>query len=231
MMGGLMAKEPDGGDSDYTPIDAGNHHGVCYRYYDLGTQQLAFEGTSRDVHRVLVTWELPNERIEINQEDLPKIISKEYTLSLHKKSALRQHLESWRGRTFNDKELDGFSLDNILGANCMINIIHNTKKDKTYANVGSIAPLMKGMAKREAENEVRGWSIVNDGFNNMPEDTPEWIKSKIQNSLEYEAWSSDKPNVNEDGNYDEMHPPPAGYFDGLDDEINVPPDGDESCPF
>ena len=213
-MGGLIAKEPEGGDSDYTPIDAGNHHGVCYRYYDLGTQQLSFEGTSRDVHRVLVTWELPNERIEINLEDLPKVISKEYTLSLHKKSALRQHLESWRGRTFSQKELDGFSLDNILGVNCMINIIHNTKDDKVYANVGSIAPLMKGMAKKEAENEVRGWSIVNDGFNNMPEDIPEWIKTKIQNSLEFEAWSGDDPSANK---YDEMNPPGP-----TDDEDQIP---------
>ena len=210
-MGDLIVKEPEGSGSDFELVEAGNYHAICYRYYDLGKQRLEFEGKSKDVHRVLITWELPEERIEIDVQDLPRVISKEYTLSLHENATLRQHLETWRGRKFSKEELKAFSLLNILGKNCMINVIHNTRNDKTYANVGSIAPLMKGMAKREAENPIVSFSIVNDGFNNIPEGTSEKVIAKIQNSLEYEAWSDDKSDggdPNQGPAYDEQNPPP-----------------------
>jgi len=213
-MGDLIVKEPEGSGSDFEQIDPGNYPAVCYRYYDLGKQRLEFEGKSKDTHRVFITWEFPDERIEINGEDLPRVISKEYTLSLHENATLRQHLETWRGKKFSKEELKGFSLQNILGVNCIINVIHNTRNDKTYANVGSIAPLMKGMTKREPENPIVSFSIINDGFNNIPEGTSEKVIAKIQNSLEYKAWSGDAPNTNE---YDEMNPPGP-----TDDEDRIP---------
>ena len=211
-MGGLMAKEPEDSGSDFEIIDAGNYYASCYRYYDLGHQQLEYQGKTTTPHRVLITWELPDERIDINGEDLPRVISKEYTLSLHENATLRHHLQQWRGQPFTKEQLAGFDLQNILGKNCMINVIHNTRNGKTYANVGSIAPLMKGMEKKEPENPIVSFSIVNDGFNNIPEGTSEKVIAKIQNSLEYEAWSGDKPGEDV---YNEMNPPPADDTDQI----------------
>jgi hypothetical protein len=35
----------------------------------------------------------------------------------------------------------------VIGANCLVNVQHRSKADKTYANVVSVMPLIKGMAK------------------------------------------------------------------------------------
>ena len=168
---------------------------LCYRFYtsDSWTRKdVANLLVDKDIHKVLIIWELTHERIEWEGEDKPRVISKEYSLSLHKKSTLRKDLESWRGISFSDQELEGFNLDKILGANAMINVIHKTKDDRTYANVAGISPLMKNMQKIKPENEVFGWSFDNDGPTQLPEDTPEWIKKKIEASLEWQAYI-DKP--------------------------------------
>ena len=88
-----------------------------------------------------------NLQIEIEGKDLPRAISREYTLSLHKKANLRADLESWRGKGFTDRELEGFDLENILGKNCMLNIIHKQTEKAIYANIVSVMPLMKNMQK------------------------------------------------------------------------------------
>ena len=195
-MGDIMAREPTGGKKGPI-IGAGNHLAICYSVVDLGTQELTFEGNTKDVHRARVTWELSKERIEIDGEDLPRAIGKEYTLSLGNKATLRHHLESWRSKTFTREELAGFSLINILGKSCMLNVIHDTYQNEDYAKISSISPLMKGMIPTEPENPIVSFSIENDGFDNIPEGIPDWMKDKIYKSLEYEAWSTQRPNSNE----------------------------------
>ena len=196
-----MAKKPDGS-GDFEPISAGNHQGVCYRYYDLGTQHSELFG--KDIHKVLIIWEIPGERIEIEGESRPRVISKEYSLSLHKKANLRQDLEAWRAKPFTDEELEGFNLDKILRINALVNVSHNTKDDRTYANVASLSPLMKTMQKLQPENEVFGWSFTNDGPDQLPGDTPEWILKKIHSSLEWQSYSSEPT-----GQYEESPQEPS----------------------
>ena len=193
-MGDLIVKEPENEMAEQ--IEPGNYQGVCHRYVDLGTHHVDYTFESKhivgDYHKVQITWEIPDERIEITRDgeklDLPRVISKEYNLTLGKKSNLRKDLQSWRGRDFTKTELEGFSLKNILKANAVVNILHN---EKGYAYVAAVTPLMKNMAKKEPENPVIGFSIDNDGFDNIPE-LPEWIETKIKNSLEYGVYE-DKP--------------------------------------
>ena len=200
---GLTARKPEG--SDIEPVEAGGHQGICIRYYDLGTQYMEMFSTA--ARKVLLMWELPDERIEINGKDLPRAISKEYTLSLHKKANLRNDLESWRGKKFTDKELEGFDLDNILAKNCTLNVIHN---EKGYAQVAAVMPLMKNMTKKQPENQIEYFSF-DDGKIEIPENTPEWIAKKIKNSDEWAAFIN--PEYDREPALDEKPPPPD------DDEI------------
>ena len=183
---GLKAKKPPGSNEDFDPIEAGVHQAICIRYYDLGTQYMEkFETSAR---KVLLMWEVPDSRIQIENKDLPRAISKEYTLSLHRKANLRTDLESWRGKGFTDNELEGFDLDSILGANCMLNIIHKTNDRGTFANIASIMPLMKTMKKQEPENPIVCFSFDNPEIE-IPENTPEWIETKIKNSEEWRTFN------------------------------------------
>lgn len=54
-------------------------------------------------------------------------------------------LESWRGKPFTPEELAGFDLKNVLGLSCFVGVVHETKGDKTYANLASVMKLPKGM--------------------------------------------------------------------------------------
>ena len=75
------------------PVPAGTHHAVCYGVVAVGTQP-SQQYTPRP--KVVVAFEIPGERIEIKGKDLPRGISKRYTLSLNEKASLRKDLQSWR---------------------------------------------------------------------------------------------------------------------------------------
>lgn len=180
------------------PVAEGVHPAVCYRLYDLGTHYQ--EKFDKRIHQCLIAWELPEERIEVDRDgtrvDLPRVISKTYTMSLHEKALLRQHLQSWRGKAFTDEELTGFDITKLLGVNCMIQVIHNKVDNKVYGNVTAILPLHKGLPKRKPKNTTGFFSLQENM--DIPEDTPDWIKSIIHESEEWQARDTETPDKPDD---------------------------------
>jgi hypothetical protein len=49
----------------------------------------------------------------------------------------------------------GFDVESMIGRNCLLNVTHNQVGDKTYANVASVNPLMKGMPTLSPRDYVR----------------------------------------------------------------------------
>ena len=184
---GLIAKK--GGSGNFDPIAEGIFNAVCYMVIDLGTHLDPTFG--KRLHSCLIGWEVPSERIEIEKDgvkqDLPRAISKKYTISLNEKANLRKDLQTWRGKTFTEQELEGFDIKNVLGKSCMIQIIHNKKADKVYANIAAIMPLMKGIAPLVAENPLKFYSIQDDR-DVIPAGTPQWIIDIIKTSDEWQTF-------------------------------------------
>lgn len=183
----LTAKSEGDTGKSYDPIPEDTYQAICYAIYDLGTQyNQIFDSMS---HKVLVCWEIPEVRIEFEKDgeqvNLPRAISKEFTLSLHPKSNLYATLVNWRGKDFTPQELFGFDIEKLLGANCMLQVIHKKSKDgkKVYANVGTVSKLYKSIEPLKAENKLRSFSFEDGG--SPPEDTPEWILKKIQAAQEW----------------------------------------------
>lgn len=175
---------------DFSPVPAGIHHAICYGIIDLGTQPSQMYAPAR---KVLLIWELPHERSDFKDSEtgaiknMPRAISKEYTLSTGTKSNLRKELESWRGKPFTAEEAQEFEVGVLAGKNCQVNIAHRPSKDgtKIYANVVSIVPLGKGMSPQTPENELLIWDIPKSGPITFPVGMPEWIQTKIKGSEEY----------------------------------------------
>ena len=183
MIGSLIAKE--GGEA-IEPVDAGVHQAICYAIYDLGTQYSpVYDKSSR---KCVIIWELPDRRIEIVKDgqtlNLPRAISKQYTLSLREKANLRKDLETWRGKAFSQEELAGFDISKLVGVNCMLQVLHKVNGDKTYANIVSILPLYKGINKLEPENPLIVYTLDQG---TPPETTPKWITKIISESAEMKA--------------------------------------------
>ena len=211
----------DTGGSDWTPIDAGVYHGVCYSVVDLGTQFSQLFGVEQK--KLWICWEFPEERIEVEGENKPRVISNFYTQSLHEKSNLRGHLESWRGRAFTEKELAGFDISKLFGVNCQINVIHKTnQKGQTKAVIGSIMPLSKKMPKIDAESEAVYYSMEEHGLS-IPDAVPDGIKAMIMKSKEYNETGQQQDEWREDN-----VPPPLEDSDPWGN--NEPPGGNMREP-
>lgn len=182
----MGTKVKDSGGGDFTPAPAGIHRAVCIAYIDLGMQE------GRDYHdqsktvvkpQVVIMWEIPDETIEIDGEIKPQTIRKFYTKTIGEKSNLGKDLESWRGKKFTTEEREGFDLDKILGISCQINVVHETKGNKTRAKVTAVMPLGKGMEKLTPSIIPWRYDIIEDGEEFPPELT-DGFRKMILNSAE-----------------------------------------------
>lgn len=172
---GRYAQDPGG---DFKPAPPGTHVAICVRLTDLGTQHSEYNGQSQVKNQILVTWELPNEKMDDGQ---PFLCSHFYTNSLHEMATLRAHLESWRGRAFTEAEAEKFDLMNLLGKPCMVSIIHT---DKGKAKISAVMALPKGTVVPQPHNKLTAFWLdefsqdaydeVSDGIKKIIEKSDEW---------------------------------------------------------
>lgn len=143
---GLIAKDSP---NTYTPAPAGNHVAVCVSLIDIGMQHGEYQGKETHREQIIIGWELSDEMMpaEPGQQPEPFTVSEFFTNSLSEKSKLRPMLESWRGRPFTEDELAGFDLSTIVGKPCMVNVVHEQKKNGVRAKVSGVTPLPKSMPK------------------------------------------------------------------------------------
>lgn len=169
--------------SSISPIPEGTYLGVCNMLVDLGVQYNETYKTSS--RKVLVGWEIPEETITIDGEQKPRTLSKRYTASLDERATLRQDLAAWRGRDFTQEELAAFDLRNIVGASCLINVIHKESNGKTYANISSIMALPKGMKKGTLAEPAIVFDLDTDDLSAI-DNLPNWIGEIVKKSQTYE---------------------------------------------
>jgi hypothetical protein len=174
-------------------IPADIHHGICVGVVDLGTHHSDRFG--KDIHKLLINFELPDQRMESEEGNRPRLISKRYTLSMHQKSTLRKDIESWLGKHFTDDELkNGWDLEQLLGKNAQIQIIHNPSNDgQVYANINTIMPYKGEVC--EAETEFMFFSFDNGLEDELPANIPDWIQDIIKKSNEYRMIIDARENV------------------------------------
>ena len=146
-----MAIIATAGDSTtHAPAPEGVHQAVCVDVIDKGMQPNQFKNGALQ-HKIDIAWQIG----ELRDDGKRFVVYKRYTLSLNEKATLRHDLESWRGKKFTREEEMGFDVETVIGVNGLINVQHNTKGEKTYANVVSIMPLVKGMPEMTADGYVR----------------------------------------------------------------------------
>jgi len=182
---GIMAQE--GGtrtEREIIPMDL--HRAVCVNVVDLGSHLDVKWNKVKQLVRL--TFELADIKSEYDvdgeQKMLPRLMGKDYNLSLHEKAVLRQHLQSWRKKQFTPEELAGFDISNLVGAPCMLNVGHYTGGDgKTYAGIDGIIGLGAGMTAPTPEGDTYYYSITDHG-REFPEAMPDWLKQKVLASNE-----------------------------------------------
>lgn len=172
---------------------AGTHLARLYRIIDLGTQMREFEGKTTMNRKAKFFFELHGEDAEgkplTTTDGKPLIQSREYTVSLNEKANLRRDLEAWRGKAFTEDELKGFSLKNILGHFCMVNISHRPKGDVTYADLKGLSAVPSIYKKQGLPEGVNSTMLfdLNNFDSAMFDSLSDNIKETIRKSPEYRS--------------------------------------------
>lgn len=185
---------------DFAQVDAGTHTAYCYAVIDIGHQESMYQGKRNVKPQVILCFEFPSERVNIDGEDKPMIMSTFYTASLSTKANLRGDLEAWRGRAFTPQELDGFELKNVIGKPVTVSVFHN---ESGKARIKGLSAAMKGVQLPAMYNKPLWFDLDVHGVNS-PEyrAVPEWIQEFIQKRVDA----------------DSENPAPAGVEAQFDDE-------------
>lgn len=168
----LKTKTAGSGDFEYQLCPEGTHDAVCVAVVDLGTQppsgKFIEQGPKRKVYLVF----------ELVEEATRPLIAKDYTASLHEKSALRKVAEAVAGRKFgDDEEID---IARLAGRKCLISVTH-TGTDRKYHNVAGVLPAKKNAAINDPQHKPFTW-FLDDGtpFRGPTWDLPYWYGRPIE---------------------------------------------------
>lgn len=175
-------------------IPAGTYVARCYSVVHLGHVTQKYLGEEKVVDLVRFTWELPTELkcFSADKGEQPCAISKEMTFSLNEKSNLRAMLNAWRGKALTEDEAKAFDLAKLIGAPCMLNIIHQPSKsnpEKVYERIAAVMPMMKGMTCPPQVNPSMEFSVLEfdrEKFMTLPS----FLQEMITGSNEYLAYMS-----------------------------------------
>lgn len=171
------------GNTSVPKLENGVYTAISSMLIDLGGQRSLIDNNVR--RKIMMVWNIVGEFVEVNNEQLPRVMSKEYTLSLNEKSNLRKDLQAWRGQAFTEDELSGFDLLTIMNKPCQLQIINEEKNGKTYNNISAIMAMPKGM-KVEALDETVVFITNNPETWNNWSKIPKWIKDKIKKMEGYD---------------------------------------------
>lgn len=130
----------------------GSYQAVCCEVLQLGYSTKAFtdrqtgEKKERSVNEVQYVFQVSavdaesGKRYEVRSKPLNLLFSEQPM------SDLRKFFISWRGHDLTDAEKlpPGVDVD-LTGRNALITVVHAESNSKTYANIGSIMPLMENM--------------------------------------------------------------------------------------
>lgn len=182
--------------SDFILPPAGSFASNCFQVIDLGTQATNYQGQADEKHLIRIAWEMPDELIPSgSRQGQPFTIAQKFTFSMHEKASLRKLLESWRGKSFSDVDFEGppngFSTEKLIAAPGLINIMHKSSEQGTFANVAGITRLPKGMQALPLVNKATYFDL--NAFNRSVFDgLPQYLKDTIAMSPEFKIATGQK---------------------------------------
>ena len=195
------------GNTSIPKLENGVYTAISSMMIDIGAQKSVLDNNIR--RKFIMAWNVVGEFIEVNKEKLPRVMSKEYTLSLNEKSNLRKDLQAWRGQAFTEEELQGFDILNVMNKPCQLQIINEEKNGKTYNNISAIMAMPKGMTVPTLD-EITIFITNNAETWQNWEKIPKWIQDKIKKSEGYEnsdlkKYVDDYEKITEKGNATETN--------------------------
>ena len=167
------------------PIDGGTYPAVCVGIVDLGEQHN--EKFKKYEDKVLFIWEVPSVMIEVDGQQKPRWLSRDFSATLNEKGNLTKFLIPWRGKNFTEEELngDGFDLKQMLGEGCLLQVIVEEKDGNQYNRITGCMGFPMGMPSPVTESELL-WFDMDEWDDDALEKFPEWVQARIKKSTQYQ---------------------------------------------
>ena len=180
----IIAQQTNNGGGQTVP--AGTHVARCYQIIHIGTVPDTFQGEDRLVDKVRLVFELPLETADFGKGEQPFSIGRDFTLSMHEKSALRAFVQSWLGEALSDSDAAKFNLGTMIGKEAMVSVMHRTANTgRTYADLKGASPLVKGMTCPPQVNASFVLDFENEDFDLRFKMLPEWLQNKVSSSQQF----------------------------------------------
>lgn len=181
--------------SKIPPLPAGTYLATCTGIVDLGEQYNEHFKTYSDQLRLL--FEINGKTVEVDGEQKPRQLSKNYRASMNEKSSLYKDLVNWRCKSFTDNELSedgGFDLTEMAGKPCMLTVLveeSKSNKGEQYNKIASISPLPDGVPAPMPESEILIFDM-DEPDEAVLEKLPQWIRDLVHKSTQYSQNPPDK---------------------------------------
>jgi hypothetical protein len=190
----MKAPVNSGGSQTRQIAPEGAYPARCYQIIDKGTTFDEKWGNKK--RKVQFLFELPTETAVFSEDkgEQPFYVKTVFNLTMGEKASLRKFIESWIGKKLTDAQAADFDITKLLGHPGMVNIAHNGKEDRTYANIMSISPLPKGFACPPAINELLTYDTTEHNAEVFAK-LPEFLQEDIRKSDEWIARTTAKPAV------------------------------------
>ena len=176
------------------PVDADTYEAILVGVVDLGEQYNQYYNKYED--RILLIFELPDETVEIDGEQKPRWLSKEFNSSLDSKSNLSKFITNWRGMPFTDDELThGYDMKVLLGNAGFLSVgLEEGKDGKQYNRINGMSALPKKMPVPITNNELL-WFDMDEWNNDVFAKLPGWVQDRIKKSTQYQKNHAPDPTV------------------------------------
>jgi hypothetical protein len=162
-------------------IAEGTYPARLVQIISLGVHETEWQGQTKTAPKVMLTFELPTETININGEDQPRWISREFNLSLHEKSSLTPVVKAL------DPKGECQDLTDLLGKPCMVQVGSTASNNAKITNI--VAP-MKGMPVAPIYNEAK---MVAFDFDEPDLELfatfPQFMQDKIKEAVNYNGFA------------------------------------------
>ena len=170
------------------PVEPGVYPAVCVGFVDLGEQYS--EMFKSYANKGMFIWDLPYETIEVDGKQMPRQLSREFTLSASKKGNLR---------AYSDEAFAELELFDQVGKPCQLQVVLNDTKE--YSRVANLMPLPKGFPNPTTETKLIRWDM--DKWDDAVfAEMPEWVQEKIKKSTQYQKEHAPETSI-------EVKPPAA----------------------
>jgi hypothetical protein len=190
----MAINAPNNPNNNSVKIPAGTYLARCIQMIEIGTVPETFKGTgvTKMLKKCRIVWEIYDDEL-VSEDGKVPTIGADYTLSMYEKANLRKMVESWRGKSLTEEESLLFDVTILVGATCQLTIKDKTVNEKTYMEIAGVTKLMKNVKCPNAVNELEVISYDNFDVKKF-EKLPNWIKVKMEKSLEYKALNTAKNN-------------------------------------